>query len=85
MLFIPPCSGAVDGEADTREAAARQPPDLLENKTAANDTQAEILRGSLLSSPAERDEFSARLFIARPVLTHRFPREVCRIQVLVSK
>lgn len=75
MLFIPPRSGAVDGEADTGEAAARQPPDLLENKTVANDTESEILT-RLISSPTEGDDFSLREVVACPVLTQRFTREV---------
>ena len=70
MLF--PWSGAADGEADTTEAAARQPPDVLEKKTAANDTQAESLTWRIKLS----DEAGPVLHeaVACPMLTHRLAR-----------
>lgn len=77
VVFYSALFGAVAREADTREAVARQPPDLLENKTAANDTQAEILTWLVtkLSDGAGRVVHEA---VACPV-THHIAREVCKI------
>lgn len=73
------------GEADTREAEARQPPDLLENKTAANDTQVEVLTWLITNKLSGGAGRALREAVARPVLTHRFAHEVCRIQLLILK
>lgn len=67
VVFFPPCGAVVGGEADTREAAARQPPDLLENKTAANATQILARLITKLSDGAGR---VFREAVARPLLTH---------------
>lgn len=73
---------------DTREAAARRPPDLPENKTAANDAQAEV-RPGLIAKPSGGAARVVGEAVACPVLTHPFAGEVLSnpitdIQIVVS-
>lgn len=72
MLCIQPCGA---GEAGTKEAAARQPPDLVENKTAANDTQADILPW-LITKLLDGEGRVLREAVALSAFTHHFARQV---------